>query len=76
MKEKYFSVSYDKNTMERVKGVTAYIVKNDVLYTFHDSISELYNKDGSEVDEVTLSNIKKDEKDVVEKYLKLWADSF
>ena len=48
----------------------------DILYIYNDLISELYNKDGTEVDEVTLGNIRKREKEVVEKYLELWADSF
>ena len=75
-KEGYFSEYYDRNTMEKTMSVTAYIVKNDILYVYNDSISELYNKDGTEVDEVTLGNIRKREKEVVEKYLELWADSF
>ncbi len=75
-KEGYFSEYYDRNTIEKTMSVTAYIVKNDILYIYNDSISELYNKDGTEVDEVTLSNIRKREKEVVEKYLELWADSF
>ncbi|MBQ6877044.1 MAG: hypothetical protein IJO22_01410 [Oscillospiraceae bacterium] len=75
-REDYYGSNYDKNTMRVNTSLTAYLVKNDVIYIYHDLISELYNKDGSEVDEASLENIRKDEKEIVEKYLEIWADSF
>ncbi len=75
-KDEYFNASYDRNLREISTSVAAYIVKDGVLYSYNDIIRELYNEDGTEVDEVSMSNIRKDKKEIVEKYLKLWADSF
>ncbi|MBR3953303.1 MAG: hypothetical protein IKJ82_06845 [Oscillospiraceae bacterium] len=75
-KDRYFNAAYDRNLRVISTSVAAYIAKNGVLYSYNDTIRELYNEDSSEVDERSMSNIRKDEKEVVEKYLKLWADSF
>lgn len=75
-KDKYFNSGYDKNLRVISTSVTAFIVKDGILYSYNDTIKELYNEDGTEVDETSMSNIRKDEEEVVEKYLKLWADSF
>ena len=75
-KDRYFNSSYDRNLREKTTAVAAYIEKDGILYWYNDTIKELYNEDGTTVDETSMSNIRKDEKETVEKYLKLWADSF
>lgn len=72
----YFNSSYDRNLRKKTTAVAAYLVKDGILYSYYDTIKELYNEDGTAVDEISMSNIRKDEKETVEKYLKLWADDF
>ncbi len=75
--EDYHVEIYGKDEFEKVIYINAYLVKNGIAYTFSAEEKTVYHESDPEITKLYEEKIYKPENNAkIEKYLKLWADSF